>query len=304
MTANRYSIYPASFVHGGGTLDLQQMEDFSVSVNAQRSAIIPGGAVDQAHIGIASGPSEATLGTRDLDTYFGTGSPSAGLSCTGACTFRKQERANGSTFASSTAHNTWAAQKGFLKPNTLTASQDDEQGAKLTLGFTPLWDGTNALLTAADAVDFATAPAPAFASRFFLGPVYHNSTQIEGITDVNIDFGIEYSAKMFDGDAFPKTGAIIARRPTITFTTVDASDIYALGLYGQAITTLAVYLQRGVASGTRVAAATATHCKVTFSTGDFGAEDIAVSGPTEDGTISFTAMPTAVMTLALNSAIP
>jgi hypothetical protein len=300
----RHSIYPCSFVHAGGTLNLAQMENFSISPNSQKSAIIPGGALDRAHIGIASAAPTATFGTRDLVTALTDISVTTGLGLTGAGTFRLQQRADNSTFLTGLSHETFTATGGFLRPTQISASQDDNDGAMATFEFVPLWDGSANPFVHNTGVDFSTAPSPGFTSRFFLGPVYHNSAALDGITQISIDPGVNYVPRAFNGDPYARKGAIVTRTPTVTFTTANMAAGNALDVFGSAISTsLDVYLQKGVASSTRVAAGSSVHVKISVAAGDWALDDASVQG-NDDGTQSFTAMPTGAISISLASTIP
>jgi hypothetical protein len=121
---------------------------------------------------------------------------------------------------------------------------------------------------------------------------------------VTINTGIEYTARAFSGEPYPRIGSIVARNPSIQFTITEANAASALTmLFGSAISTgIVVYLQRGVTSGTRVAAATATHIKITAASGDWSLDEASVQG-NDDGSLTFTATPTTTLAYAA-SAIP
>lgn len=303
-SAQRFGIFPCSFVHAGGTLNLTQMDSFDCQTGVQKAEIIPGGAVDRAHIGIASAQPKATFSTRDLATLFTDVSISAGLALTGTATFRLQEREDGSTFGTGTTHETFVGQTGFLYPTQIQASQDGADGASATCEVVPLWDGSNAPWIHNTSVDFGAVSAPAFVSRFFLGPVYHNSGQLAGVKSVTVNTGINYDAQRFDGEPYARRGAIVARQPTITFTLAKVDAVQALNMFGAPVSSsFAVYFQKGVASGTRVAAATAQHCKISCTAGDITQDNVSVSG-TDDGMVNVTVMPTGTLAVSVASAIP
>lgn len=300
-SADRYSLYTCNW----DATELQQVDSWSASVNASHAAIIPGGLVDRSHIGIGSATPTVTLETRDLVTTFGVVSATAGLVIATGSTYRLQQRADGGTFSAGASHETITTTGGFVRPMTLSSSQGDEEGVMATFEETALWDGTNNPLVHNTGANYDVTPnAPTFTSRFFHGPVYSDGTIVDGCTQWNLDFGINYVARIFDGDPYPAKGAIVTRTPTMTFTVAKASAGSAQNMFGRAITTsLYFYGQRGVAGGTRVAAATAQHLKVGCTAGLTAHDQMTVQG-NEDGSVTFTTMPTGVITLSVASAIP
>lgn len=303
-TAKRFSIYTGSFIHAGGTLDIKQIESMAIETNVTRTEVIPGGLVDRAAVLTASATPRARIGTRDLTGTLNTVSISAGLAMTNTSTLRMQERSSGSTFETGATQETWTATGGFLYVDSISASQDDAQGALCNLIFVPLWDGTNDPWVHNTGINFSGVTAPAFNSQFFLGPVYHNSTEIDGITNVTVNAGVNYDPKAFNGDPFARIGAIVTRQPTITFTTAKVDAVSALDMFGRAVTSsLVVYFRKAVDSGTRVADATGSHISVTCSSGDWAHDDVSVSG-NDDGTVNITVTPKGTIATSVTATIP
>jgi hypothetical protein len=301
----RYSGYTVSLNNAG--VALTQVDSWTLNPGTRRAPIIPAGVIDPAHIGIAGANPTINITTRDLVAFWAGVSPSVGLSCASSSIFVYQERSDGGTFiaAATNTHETLTCATGFIYPTTLSASQDGNDGATVEATFVPLWNGTVQPVVWNTGQVISTVTAPAFGSRFFLGPVYHSGAEITGVTNVTIDFGIEFSPRAFSGDPYPRTGCIVTRQPTITFTVCQVAAAAALStIFGSAITTgIVVYLQKGVASGTRVAVATAQHCKITAASGDWSLNEASVQ-QNDDGSVSFIATPTTALTAATNSAIP
>lgn len=304
-SAKRFSNYTATFIHGAAqTLSLTQMESFAVEPNPTKAEIIPGGLVDRAAVLTAGAAPRVRFGTRDLATLFGTVSTSAGLALTGAATFRLQEREDGGTFITGATDETITTTGGFIYVESITATQEDANGAIANCVCIPLWDGSTDPLVHTTGVNFSGVGAPAFVSQFFLGPVYHNSVAIDGITSVTIDCGVNYDAKAFNGDPYAKLGAIVTRTPSISFVTAKADAAAALNVFGNAITSsLACYFWKAVDSGTRVAVATAQHCKISTTSGDWCHDDVSVTG-NDDGTVTLKVTPKAALAVSVASAIP
>jgi hypothetical protein len=66
---------------------------------------------------------------------------------------------------------------------------------------------------------------------------------------------------------------------------------------------LAVYFWKGSDAGSRVAAATASHCKISGATGVWSDDSIKASN-NDDGTVDISVMPTGTLTVSVASAIP
>lgn len=304
-SAERFCLFPCSAVHSGGTLNLAQMQDFSVQTNGTRDRFYVPGAVDpKAHI-LAFADQQITFGTQDLATYFGTVSPTVGLALTGAGTFRLQERSDlAGVFETGSTHETYTVTNGLIIPTRLSASQDDQTGAVLQSTLFPLYDGSTNPVVHNTGVDFSGAPTPAFTSEFFLGPVYHNSSQIGGITQVSIDFGIQFAPRRVSGQVFATKGAITRRSPVFTFTTLKSDVDAAVNLFNRALTnSFAIYLQKGADAGSRISAATASNCKISCTAGVFSTDSIQVSS-NDDATTNISVMPTGTIAVSVASAIP
>ena len=150
MTAERFSGFPSTFSRYNGasvdTFHLQQLERADVKSNVQKSDVVPAGAVDRLHSSVGSAKPEVQSETRDLLTALTNISLTDGFcvnSDSGAlgATHRFQERDACSTFATGATHETFVSTDGFLKIDSIQASQDDEKGAKASLMFQALWNG-------------------------------------------------------------------------------------------------------------------------------------------------------------------
>lgn len=299
--SNRYSIYPASFVHAGGTLTLGQIGAARPSMNSNIDEVIVGGTVDRGANILQTAAPSATLSSHDLTNIFGTLSPSAGLSCTGNCIFQYQKRSDQAVYAGAGTNFLLTATKGFLMPTRLAAR--DSGPAALEMMFHALYDGTNPPYAAS--VSQNLTGTAAFNSRFYHGPVYVNGVQITGTIGVSIDFGIRFTPVYEDGVVFPTLGHIHARAPAINiqFAKLDVASTIGSMFIGALAGTIAVYFQKGVNSGSRVAAATTEHCKISAASGSWGIDDVSVQ-ENDDATASVIVRPTAALAVSVASAIP
>lgn len=306
-TAERFSLFPLSFVHAGGTLNLAQLGGFNINTGIRSNEIIPGGAVDRARVGVTSAEPVMSFTTMDLATFFGAVSATAGLAATGAVTFRLQERSTGGTFETGTTHETYTAGSGsVMRPVTLSAGQDDD-GAVLSSEILPMSsDGITAPIAHNTGVDFSSAPAPAFASRYYLGPVYHDGNEIGGITNVNIDFGINFEPKRFDGDPYARLVPIVTRQPLLTFTTAKIDGPSLSDIFSESITNdFSFYFWNDVANSTRTAktgGGNETHVEISGTAGKWCEDNITVQG-TDDGAMTVQIMPIGAIAIDITAFI-
>lgn len=125
------------------------------------------------------------------------------------------------------------------------------------------YDGTNAPIAVTSSV--AVSGTPSSSQQFTLGPVFINGSQINGISDVAIDFGQQLIQTASDGELYPTFLAVGQVQPVVTFRGVDFSWA-SLGLNGSSISSLSVYL-RAINSTGRVANGTAAHIKFSATAG-------------------------------------
>jgi len=303
--SNRYSLYTASATKPDtSAFTLRQLDSWAFSAGNSKGEIIPGGALDRAHVGLGQANPVINVATRDLLTVFTDISPSSVL-CFTSGVFRLQERSTcGTAFATSTSHETYSVAKGTFVPIDVSASQNDPDGAVVNLAAMPLYDGTNAIVARTGGVDFSAVTTPAFVSRYYMGPIYINGTIVPSIERWSIQFGVVYDRKGFNGSPYPTVGSIIKRQPIITFTSTAAEIDVAVSLFARTLSgTIACYLQAGVNGSDRVAAATTGHIKISAASGEWCTDNMSVSG-NDDGSVSLVVLPTAALSVAVNSAIP
>lgn len=301
--SNRFSAYPATLTANSTPIHFRQMDSYGFSPNATKSPYTPPGALDVAHVGLAKAMPVHRFSTLDLTTALTNVSIVAGLDVDGGAVFRYQQRLCQSTFDTAAVHISRAANAGLLIPRSIAASSDDAAGARINLElFSISSNGIASPETKTASVDLSAVSTPTFTSRFFFGPVYLSGSKIEGIERVNIDFGLNAQAKTFDL-VYPTCYTIDTRGPTITFTGTNAGIDAALNSFINDLGgTLAVYFRKGVHGQARVADATAQHIKISTTSGEYSVSDEAVQS-NEDGSFSFSVIPTASLALSLSSAI-
>lgn len=302
MAAERFEIAPCSFIHGAAqTLNLSQMAGFTINSNGQQVRVRPGGSIDSLAQLLSRAKPTISFRTMDIATVFGAVSATLGLKMTGNSIFRLLERTDCGAFETTGVTVTAAA--GCMYPTQVQASNDGD-GAELGLEFVPLYDGTNPILVSAASVDLSGAPSAAFNSQFFLGPVYHNSSEIRGVRDITVDFGLQFVASPNSPGPYDRKGAFNNREPVLRFTTEKIDEQGSSSLFIRGVTSsFAIYLQKGSANSDRVAAATAQHVKISCTAGSIETEEIGGDAP-EDALTRWTVRPTGTIALSIASAIP
>lgn len=307
MAADRYSLFSASFVHAGGTLDLTQLESQGLNTVSSIRSVRPGGSLfNGAHILSTANP-RFRFRTADIFTVFTAFSGSCFLACSGGHTARWQKRLSAGAFATSTAHLTQTTPKGILHITGIDASIDSTEGAVMELEYIALsTDGTNPI-TDTPSVNFASAPAPAFVSQYFLGGVWNGASQVTSLQRASFRPGLRWTTRRADNGVFPlySLTSLSAHDPMISLSFLDMGLPYAMGSQFLSIVGAAIkgYVQRGTtAANGRIAAATSGHAKISCTDASWGADDMSVQGE-DDGMVNVSVFPTAALVPALGVAL-
>lgn len=297
MTAtNRYSGYCAKF---DSALDLVQVHSVSLNPGASKVVVRPSGALNPLAIPMMFAQPTVTLRTHDLSAVLAAVSITNGLAIGTAALVQYQGRVDGATFGGSGVHTVHTSTKGWLGITSITASQDSP--AEVTLGYWAHYDGTNEPFTSSATASLTSTPA--FGTMFSLGPVYANSSEVAAIQSVTVNPGINYQVNRESGDTYARTGSIISREPTISFSTYKAS-FAASKLFNAALPgTFAAYFRKMVHGGSRVADATSEHCKLSAAAGVWSM-DSGQADDVGDAMFSFTTQPINTIAESHASAIP
>lgn len=300
---SRFSIYSASFTDGASPLAIKQVRGRTVTPSPTRSEVVPGGAVDRAASILSHAEPVIRIDSPDLATLLAAVSPTVGYFASSGATFRAQKRAAGGLFAGSSSHFTLSSSKGMLLPDRLSCSQDDAQGSQLSLMYYPLSsDGLTAPLSVSTSASLSDSPA--FVSQYFLGPVYAGSSQLAGLTSIDVAFGLTFSAKRHDGDVFAKEGSIVSRLPVITLRFDSIEHASAVGMFHGGFTDdVVIFLRKGSSNGVRVSDASEAHVAITIGAGTWHASDLTGSDGDADESLSIEIIPTGTIAVATDAAI-
>lgn len=291
MPQGRFSAYPAVF---GSTLTATDVISSDLQTGISEIAELVAGTIDIGARAVASQDLRVKLAVLNL-AHLGTVSPTVGVAINGQTLIQHQRRADGGVFDSDD-HVTLKFFKGFLLPESIEASQDSAQAARLMLDFYGLYDGSNAPLTI---LSQALSGTPASAPTIYrLGPTYINGELVEANRSTRVNFGLEYKTTRGNGEIVAREGSIYTRKPTINIeptdlgTVLDWTDGTQTRLSGNVV---CFFQKEGVAFGT------AQHLSVTIvqPTAEIG--NIA-AGITDDPRPGVILKPTAGALISVNTA--
>lgn len=294
----RHSIFPAVLV-GGSTINVRQLHGQEIMSGVTKDIVIPGGAIDPAAIPALYADPRVRLRSYDLYTLLTGISPTAGFTITAASRIQWQQRTENGTFEGSGAHVYYGLTKGCAYLGSLASQQDG--AAELSFIVVPLFDGTNAILTANTSASLSSTPT--FTSKYYHGPAYVNGSPLLNVIANSVDFGINYQTNREGGDTVPRTGAIYTRSATMSVTVANAAIAATSGLFNNSLPgAFAVYFRKGVSGGDRVADATAEHAKVSGSSGVWNTDQMSVQD-NGDGTSTVSVQFTGTIATSVASAI-
>jgi hypothetical protein len=251
-------------------LFIDQITDFNVDTGINEMLVTADGSVDPTYVAIQNQSPRINFTTSALATVLATCGIS-GLKIDSdvdddGAEFWFQKMAEGGVRATGSNHMKLTMNEGMLLPRVISASNDGGP-ATMTMEMVITWDGTN------DPLVIATSQAlegTAIVGEVFVpGIVMINGTQLDGIQDISIDFGLTEMVVTADGNVWPTFTAIQTRKPVITITTLDVIALNTFGLTGdaQGATDSIVYLRKVDEGGTRVADGTSEHISFTIDDG-------------------------------------
>jgi len=131
------------------------------------------------------------------------------------------------------------------------------------------------VFTSGVAIDQTSSPEPATNNIFVPNTIHYASGAsspavsprlVQGILDMQINFGISVQKEATDSDVYPNYASIIGRMPSIEFTVRDLALDIEVG-DGIATTGFDAYFQAVATNGQRTAKGTGAHVKFTGTTG-------------------------------------
>lgn len=230
---------------------------------------------------LQSGEAVASTTTADLKEFFdecGTTGMlvDSGVNGDGIIIYY-QKYAQGGTRASGSVQHKTTIGDGLLVPRTLNMPH---RGI-CSLSADTLAISSNGVLNPLTFAETGALPAatyPAVDATFTLGKVDLNSTQIQGVTNVSIDFGLQVIRESADSDIYPTFVSVQMIQPAITISTKHLSDTTTLTEAGveYAASTVKIYARKRDEGGTFVADGTSEH--ISFTMGKCRVDPVSISG--------------------------
>lgn len=191
-----------------------------------------------------------------------TGVSVADLSANNTDLFFKAMADQGSRVSSaSSAHHRWRAAQALMEVQSISAGHRSVASAtcRIILGY----DGTNVPLVYAGSQ--ALSGTPTANENFVAGECYLNSTEIDGVQDITIDFGRQMVQLGAAGELYPTFNAEGTVNPTITIRAYNAGFWATSGL-ALAVTSGSFYFRKLATVG-RVADNVTEHIKFAVTNG-------------------------------------
>lgn len=221
---------------------ISQVQNGSINVGIQEISVTPAGFPQPLAVHTGAIRPSITFTTPQILTILGqTGV--YGYSAAGNFDFYCKATADlGVRVAdATTSHLRMRATEGLLNWTSIDAQQDGV--ATASCRFIPTYDGTNAPLVAAGSV--ALSGTPSGSECFSMGPVYHNSSALTGVTGWSLDLGISFQEVAADGEPYLTYVGVREIAPILTLRGVRAANLVTYTLGGTAVTSqLNAYLRR------------------------------------------------------------
>ena len=311
-SAERFGGYPAEFGYATAmTMEMVQLQGWEMDANVTETPFIPVGLVKPSQYITSRVRPEFRIRTRDMSTVLGVVDFNTGKCFDETSTFYVQEREDCGTFIASpaTTQPGRTTENGFMFVESITADLDSADGAIMTLRYVPLWDGSATDIVASPTnLDPIASVTPLYTSAYFLASPYHNGVEIQGVTSVTINTGIQIQPAPETPGAYDRFVSIIRYEPEFTFRCLKIDEWDSKKFSGFPLTTsFAFYFQKvdttnAVGDG-RIAKATASHTKISFTGGKITVRNLSFDG-TDDVVSEVSVKPTGAVTAATNSAIP
>jgi hypothetical protein len=253
-------------VLNGAAVTLAGVEQVSIDPGCKDLAQYAAGQPDPSFVGTMENQPMVTATITDLAIALANGITPDGLAISSTSTVTSidvfsTQMAPGGMRLGSGSHFKTTISKGICIPKSIKCTQG--QRATMDLEIHGLYDGTNQPFIYTDSVSITP---PEITELFTIGKVMINGTELSGVTSISVDFGIQLEIQSATGQPYPTFVGIKTRAPRIDVTTKTLPSLNTFGIAGtgQGVSSTCVYFQKMANNGTRVAAATAEHIKISL----------------------------------------
>lgn len=276
--ANRYVPHAIKLATTAGVNAwINQLENYSLEAGISLFEESNGSATDREFVAAKEISPTLVISTSDLTILSTIGFAGIPIAGTAGCTVFLRELPNESvpTPIATANHIKMVCTDGLLVPTGLRAGNNAVARLGMTLHGLIGAGGLNAnsgttVFTYTPSVAI-TSGAGATTNGFTAGPVKYtisggSSRLVQGIKDLNVDFGIQVLKEASDGEVYPTHASIISRMARVEFTTSDIELITEIG-DGVSISAFAAYFRAVVIDGQRLAPATSGHVSISGTAG-------------------------------------
>ena len=234
---NKYSVYAANL---GGSL-ISGISEQEINPQLVEAILHTDGNPDPTYIGPMEAKPVIPFTSTEIAALL-TLLGSAGWIVTGGGAIFYCQRMTEIGRSTGSDHLRMLVNRGVVIPEQLTAGTGQGGEARLRANCHCTWDGTNSPIVTSLA---ALAGTPEISKVYNAGPVKINGTLLGGVQNITVQFGVNLTQDLADGEGLPRDAFTATRDPIITITTTHVTALNTLGIAGTGITANVVaYLTR------------------------------------------------------------
>jgi hypothetical protein len=231
---------------------IRDIRSGSDNPNVTKISLSGSGSVERTFVAINSIRPQMNFVTGDIKNSLNTlgGIDGVGFSASELISYLKK-MSDGGQVAAGSSHIKRTVAKGLLLPQSLNMPSGQEATLNYMLHMVST-DGVTSPYTQQTA-QALPAGSDAAAEAYILGAVTLNGTQLEGVSDVTLNFGLTPWVLAGDGLIYPTFSCVTKRVLLFTITARDAETFVSWGLDGQAqsVTDSTIVLQDILEGGIR-----------------------------------------------------
>jgi len=274
---NLYALYAVNVVAGANSVFIDQVTRQHYGITAARKLVRGGGSIFPGFVSLESQAFAIEIATTKVISTLAK-VPVEGLAIATEgylVELAFQARAQGGIFAA-TGHQLATISLGRIALRSLAIPKTGP--ALLALGIIPVWNGTDDPILLGSGLP---AGAPLVSEVFGMGPVRLTAggdpADVQGLEDVNLDFGNTETVQRSGDDLWPTFVAGNGGLPSVLLKSTEALNLYAYGLKGAPLTACEIWLRQAKDGETYYGDDEAKHCKIAL-VGRLDIEDLGADG--------------------------